>query len=257
MSPPKAVRTGVEVVGQETATSNGTIRIVREGVEVVGQETVTSTPNPKINRAGVEVVGQETTTSNALPKVSRVGVDVVSSSARLGQGLNLPGLTVPRYTLFMCIRPQNWSAGSKHEFAMIAGRPGFGVFLRQTETANQLEVFIRTGFNSMSSGVVTVAETNAIQILSVQQDTTTNATIVRLNSVIVGMSEPTEPHEAPNFTNLGGVIEDERQQNALVLQTLLYASLVSSLNIEAVEDYLYCKWVTPGASEANNFCVPA
>lgn len=76
---------------------------------------------------------------------------------------------------------------------------------------------------------------------------------LRVNSVEIATAG-----DAPDagLSTVGSTLLPDTSVGAHVGEVIVFASAVSDSNIDILEGYLDCKWVSEGANETNDFCIP-
>lgn len=235
------------------ATNPEVKRIV---AEVVGTSATAVAPTPSVSKAVAEVIGQHQALQFAQPSVNRLIEEIVGSAARLGSGLNLPALNITDFTLFMVMNPINWSAASGHEFSMVSDEPNKGIFINQTENANEIEIMIRSGVDGVYKGRYTVANINAKHIVTLRFDTAGAGSLIRVNGNVIGSPTKTGTFDALILRYLCSLIQYGHKVNGELAEVVLYTNQLSAGFIDLMEAYLTCKWIGAGPNPSNNFCVP-
>lgn len=246
----------VEIIANSATSSAPDPQVQRIAAEIIASPFTTPNPTPQITKLVAEVIGQHEAVLFAKPQVNRLIEEIVGSAARLGSGFNLPNIGVSDFTLFMVINPIDWGANSNHEFSLVSSEPGIGIFIRQTENANEVEMQVRSGTTGLFKGRYTAASLNDKHIVTMRFDLAGANSLIRFDGNLISSPSKTGTFDTLTLKFLCGLIEYNKKIKGEIAEVILYTNQLSVGFIELAEEYLNCKWLGPGPSEANNFCVP-
>lgn len=182
--------------------------------------------------------------------------EFIASSVRRTRGLDLVGISVPTFTLFCMISLTQWAGGGNKQFGLIGDSPSEGFFLRETADPTVLQFIVQIGFKVRIIQTFTVANLADKHIFSIRRDVVNNTISVRFDRLeVLSIPDNTDLGQFL-FKYIGGILQDGQTQDHQIAQMLMYANALTDNVMLTVENYLYCKWVAPGPTEDNNFCVP-
>lgn len=189
-------------------------------------------------------------------QVARMSVATIGSSARLARGLNLPSVTATNFTLFIALALPGWDVQSRKQFGLVGDSPNEGIFLRQTGVAGQVQFIMQFGSKVRFAQTFSPAGLTGIHILTVRRDLANNLITVKFDRNQILSGEDQADLNQLMLKHLGMVLPDGAAQNHQTAEVILYGNAVNNVALQQIENYLYCKWVSPGPSEDNNFCIP-
>lgn len=223
--------------------------VIKDSVEVIAS----STKIPVVQREILEIVARHA----KIPIIQKELLEILGSAERLTTGFQLPGIGVSSFTLFMFLSPVNWGLNSNHQFTMTTGQPNIGLFLNQSATtANRMELLFHTG-NGFLTATIDKPNINANFIFAMRFDTANAVTQIHLgDNLFDNISQTGQFDSGVAFAYLCGLLQTDKKINGNLAEVILYNSLLTDFHYTQVQNYLSCKWISPGPNESNNFCIP-
>jgi len=229
--------------------------LVRESVDAVS--SIGSLQNKQTDARNVVDSVNSIRELRNFPQAYRNTVDVVGSAAKFGKGFIVPLIELATsFTYFFVFSPEGWAGNGKNVVPFVGLTPNEGIFFKESTDTTKIEVVVQFGTVTRAVGVIPVTTLNGKHIVSILFTKSTGEMVIRFDRGASTLTLTLSTSEAYRLRYICGVLQSDEKQAHQIPQILLYASEITLPIREAVENYLYCKWVTPGPDETNNFCVP-